>query len=154
MPTISSSATVSAAFGGTTTVIPFAAQHVGNKLRDVVAAYHALATKGSVIDYAFHMIIADPTEETVTSDIPAMVEQGMGSIKIFMTYDRLKVEDEKLLDVLPRRTAIGRDGVRARREPRHALLDGAARWSRKATSRRNTTRWRIRGSPRPRRSRG
>ena len=93
-------ATVSAAFGGTTTVIPFAAQQVGNKLRDVVAAYHALATKGSVIDYAFHMIIADPTEETVTSDIPAMVEQGMGSIKIFMTYDRLKVEDEKLLDVL------------------------------------------------------
>ena len=93
-------ATVSAAFGGTTTVIPFAAQQVGNKLRDVVAAYHALATKGAVIDYAFHMIIADPTEETVTSDIPAMVEQGMGSIKIFMTYDRLKVEDEKLLDVL------------------------------------------------------
>ena len=39
-------ATVSAAFGGTTTVIPFAAQQVGNELRDVVADYHALAAQG------------------------------------------------------------------------------------------------------------
>ena len=69
-------------------------------LREVVDDYHALATKGAVIDYAFHMIIADPTEETVTSDMPALVEQGHGSIKIFMTYDRLKVDDEQLLDVL------------------------------------------------------
>src|SRR5215475_12258425 len=56
------SATVSAVFGGTTTVISFAAQHVGLKLDEVVDAYHALARKGAVIDYAFHMIIADPNE--------------------------------------------------------------------------------------------
>ena len=43
------SATVSAAFGGTTTVISFAAQHVGLKLDEVVEAYHALAKKGAVI---------------------------------------------------------------------------------------------------------
>ena len=55
------SATVSAAFGGTTTVIPFAAQHVGMKLPQVLEDYHALAKKGAVIDYAFHMIIADQT---------------------------------------------------------------------------------------------
>ena len=59
------SATVSAAFGGTTTVISFAAQHVGMKLPQVVEDYHALAKKGAVIDYAFHMIIADPTKETL-----------------------------------------------------------------------------------------
>ncbi len=34
------SATVSAAFGGTTTVIPFAAQHRGQSLRQVVEEYH------------------------------------------------------------------------------------------------------------------
>ncbi len=95
------SATVSAAFGGTTTVIPFAAQHVGLNLRQVVADYKALAARGAVIDYALHMIIADATQETVASDIPAMVEaEGIGSIKMFMTYDRLKVDDEKFLDVL------------------------------------------------------
>src|SRR3984885_2554455 len=94
------SATVSAAFGGTTTVIPFAAQHVGMKLPQVLEDYHALAKKGAVIDYAFHMIIADPTKETLETDLPALIKQGHGSIKIFMTYDRLKIEDEPLLDIL------------------------------------------------------
>src|SRR5712691_12688438 len=59
------SATVSAAFGGTTTVISFAAQHIGLHLDEVLDAYHVLARKGAVIDYAFHMIIADPTEATL-----------------------------------------------------------------------------------------
>src|SRR5690349_22725695 len=83
------SATTSAAFGGTTTVIPFAAQHVGMKLPQVLEEYHALARKGAVIDYAFHMIIADPTRETLKTDLPRLIKQGHGSIKIFMTYDRL-----------------------------------------------------------------
>src|ERR1700754_792449 len=69
-------ATTSAAFGGTTTVIPFAAQHVGMQLHQVVSDYHALARKGAVIDYAFHMIIADPTAETLAHDIPALVKEG------------------------------------------------------------------------------
>src|SRR4051812_2129546 len=94
------SATVSAAFGGTTTVIPFAAQHVGMKLPQVLEEYHALAKKGAVIDYAFHMIIADPTKETLEKDLPDLIKQGHGSIKIFMTYDRLKIDDEPLLDIL------------------------------------------------------
>jgi dihydropyrimidinase len=47
------SATVSAAFGGTTTVISFAAQHVGMRLPQVLEEYHALARKGAVIDYSF-----------------------------------------------------------------------------------------------------
>ncbi|MFI4995346.1 MAG: dihydropyrimidinase, partial [Hyphomicrobiales bacterium] len=94
------SATISAAYGGTTTVIPFAAQHRGMRLRDVVADYHKLAERGAVIDYAFHMIIANPTRETLEEDIPALVEEGHSSLKLFMTYDRLKVEDEELLDVL------------------------------------------------------
>jgi dihydropyrimidinase len=94
------SATISAAFGGTTTVIPFAAQHRGMKLREVVADYHKLAERGAVIDYAFHMIIANPTRETLDEDIPALVEKGHSSLKVFMTYDRLKVDDEELLDVL------------------------------------------------------
>src|ERR1700712_6078884 len=93
-------APASAAFGGTTTVISFAAQHVGMALPEVLSDYHALAKKGAIIDYAFHMIIADPTLETLEKDIPALVKQGHGSIKIFMTYDRLKIDDEPLLDIL------------------------------------------------------
>jgi dihydropyrimidinase len=94
------SATVSAAFGGTTTVIPFAAQHLGMKLDEVVDVYHALAGKGAVIDYAFHMIIADPTEATLKDHIPKLVKAGHATIKVFMTYDRIKLDDTQLLDVL------------------------------------------------------
>jgi dihydroorotase-like cyclic amidohydrolase len=94
------SATVSAAFGGTTTVISFAAQHVGLRLDEVVEAYHALAKRGAVIDYAFHMIIADPTEATLKDHVPKLVRAGHATIKVFMTYDRLKLDDTQLLDVL------------------------------------------------------
>jgi dihydropyrimidinase len=94
------SATISAAFGGTTTVISFAAQHVGMNLMTVVSDYLALAKKGAIIDYTFHMIVADPTDATLKEHIPALVSQGHSSIKLFMTYDRLKVDDEQLLDVL------------------------------------------------------
>src|SRR3974390_2048689 len=94
------SATTSAAFGGTTSVICFAAQHVGMKLPQVLEAYHAQARRGAVIDYAFHMIIADPTKETLEHDLPALIRKGHGSIKVFMTYDLLKIDDEPLLDIL------------------------------------------------------
>ena len=94
------SATTAAAFGGTTTVVSFAAQHVGMCLTRVVEDYHALAKKGAVVDYAFHMILTDPTEETLARELPPLVKAGHTSIKVFMTYDRLKIDDVQLLDVL------------------------------------------------------
>jgi dihydropyrimidinase len=101
------SATASAAIGGTTTVISFAAQHVGKRLRTVVDDYAALARRGAMIDYAFHMIISDTTGPTLTEDIPALTREGHTSIKVFMTYDKLKVDDETLLDVLSSARAVG-----------------------------------------------
>src|SRR5260370_18418093 len=94
------SATTSAAFGGTRTVLPFAAQHVGHALDRVLADYHKVAEKGAVIDYAFHMIIADPTEATLKTHIPKLVKEGHASIKVFMTYDKIKLDDEQVLNVL------------------------------------------------------
>ena len=94
------SATASAALGGTTSVIAFAAQHVGMNATRVVEDYAALARKGALVDYSFHIIVADPTRATLTEDLPALIRQGHASLKVFMTYDRLKVDDEQLLDVL------------------------------------------------------
>jgi dihydropyrimidinase len=94
------SATRAAAFGGTTTVIAFAAQHRGSNLMQVVADYQALARKGAVIDYTFHLIVADPTEVTIKEHLPVLIAQGHGSLKVFMTYDLLQVADEPFLDVL------------------------------------------------------
>ena len=94
------SATMSAALGGTTTVICFAAQHRGMNLMTVVADYMALAKKGAVIDYAFHMILTDPNEVTLKEHVPALVAQGHSTLKVFMTYDLLNVGDVGLLDIL------------------------------------------------------
>jgi dihydropyrimidinase len=94
------SATTSAAFGGTTSVIAFAAQHRGHDLMKVVTDYSALAAKGAVIDYTFHMIVTDPTETTIKEYLPTLIRQGHGSVKVFMTYDLLQVRDEPFLDVL------------------------------------------------------
>lgn len=94
------SATTSAAFGGTTTVLCFAAQHRGMDLMTVVDDYMALARKGAVVDYSFHLIIANPSDVTLEEHVPALVAQGHSTLKVFMTYDLLQVEDEKLLDIL------------------------------------------------------
>ena len=94
------SATRSAAAGATTTVIPFACQHRGGRLREVAAEYHALARQGALVDYALHLIVTDPTPECLQSDLPELVGTGHASIKVFMTYDAMRIPDEQLLDVL------------------------------------------------------
>ena len=101
------SGTVSAAFGGTTTILPFAAQHRGMKIPAVIADYAARARAKAVIDYGFHLILADPTPEALEVDLPAAVAQGITSLKVYMTYDRLKLDDHQLLDVL---AAADREG--------------------------------------------
>jgi len=94
------SATVSAAFGGTTTVIPFSAQHRGQSLRRVVEEYHAAAEPKAVIDYAFHLIISDPTEQVMGQELPALIRDGYTSFKVYMTYDLLRLDDRQMLDIL------------------------------------------------------
>lgn len=94
------SATTSAAMGGTTTVITFAAQHVGMSLTKVADDCHVMAERGAVVDYAFHLILADPRPEVLKDELPALARAGHGSLKVFMTYDRLRVDDTQFLDVL------------------------------------------------------
>lgn len=93
-------ATASAAVGGTTTVIPFAAQHVGMSLTRVVEDYHEAARRGAIVDYAFHMILCDPRPEVLAEELPPLARSGHASLKVFLTYDRLRIEDAQFLDVL------------------------------------------------------
>jgi imidazolonepropionase-like amidohydrolase len=102
------SASVAAAFGGTTTIVPFAAQHRGMSLPKVVADYHACAGPKAVIDYGFHLIVSDPTEQALTQDLPALIRAGYTSFKVYMTYDMLKLDDGQMLDVLE---LAGREGA-------------------------------------------
>jgi dihydropyrimidinase len=94
------SATVAAAFGGTTTIIPFAAQHRGNSIIAVVDDYAKRAAEKAVVDYGFHLIIADPTPKALDEELPQMVKRGITSFKVYMTYELLRLNDEQMLDVL------------------------------------------------------
>ncbi len=90
----------SAACGGTTTIIPFAAQIKGQSLRAAVEDYHQRAQGKSAVDYAFHLIVSDPTPQVLAEELPALIEEGYTSFKVYMTYDDLKLDDRQMLEVL------------------------------------------------------
>jgi len=94
------SATVSAAYGGTTTIIPFAAQHKGQSLIDITDDYAKRAAEKAVIDYAFHLIVSDPTVHALDIELPKLIWRGITSFKVYMTYEKLKLDDYQILDVL------------------------------------------------------
>jgi dihydropyrimidinase len=93
------SGTRSAACGGTTTVIPFAAQAKGQSLRAAVQDYHGRAEGRAHVDYAFHLIVSDPTPKVLEEELPALIAEGYTSFKVYMTYDDLKLDDGQMLDV-------------------------------------------------------
>jgi dihydropyrimidinase len=114
--------TVSAAFGGTTTIIPFAAQHRGTSVTSTVADYHERARTKAVIDYGFHLIIGEPTDEVLNEELPAAIRQGITSFKVYMTYPKWRLEDYQLLDVL---SVAEREGALVMV---HAENDDMIRW--------------------------
>jgi dihydropyrimidinase len=66
----------------------------------VVADYHARAEPRAFIDYAFHLIVSDPSEDVLGVQLPALIREGYASLKVYMTYDALRLTDRQLLDVL------------------------------------------------------
>ncbi|MBI3708754.1 MAG: dihydropyrimidinase [Proteobacteria bacterium] len=92
--------TRSAACGGTTTIIPFACQVKGRSLREAVQDYHRRADGKAMIDYAFHLIVSDPSDQVLGQELPALIKDGYTSFKVYMTYDELKLDDRQMLDVL------------------------------------------------------
>ncbi|MDP6388258.1 MAG: amidohydrolase family protein, partial [Alphaproteobacteria bacterium] len=84
------SGTRSAAIGGNTTILPFACQFRGESLRAVVEDYHARAEGKAVIDYAFHLIVSDASDPVMGQELPALIEDGYTSFKIYMTYPDLR----------------------------------------------------------------
>ncbi|MDA0764023.1 MAG: dihydropyrimidinase [Proteobacteria bacterium] len=92
-------ATMSAAAGGSTTILPFAMQEKGQSLRKCVEDYHKKATNNLYIDTSFHLIISDPSPQVLGQELPALARDGYTSFKVFMTYDDLVLNDAELLEV-------------------------------------------------------
>ena len=93
------SGTRSAAFGGNTLIMPFCLQQKGESLRQAVKDYNAKAEGQCLIDVSFHLIISDPTPGILGQELPALVDDGYTSFKVFMTYQDLALTDYQLLEV-------------------------------------------------------
>ena len=94
------SGTLSAICGGTTTVMPFCLQEGGRTMREVLTEYHAKAEGQSWCDVSFHLIVADPTPQLLGQELPALIEDGYTSFKVFMTYEDLRLNDFEILQTM------------------------------------------------------
>ncbi|MGC9270425.1 dihydropyrimidinase [Acidiphilium sp.] len=93
------SASTSAFAGGTTTAITFSTQFKGYPIGPALSGYQQRAAR-SMMDYSFHQIITDPTDTVINQEIPALIAAGIRSLKVFLTYDPLHVDDRGLLRIL------------------------------------------------------
>ncbi|MDO9708987.1 dihydropyrimidinase [Paracraurococcus lichenis] len=93
------SASTSAFAGGTTSVVCFVPQWKGEGILPRLADYEQRAARG-MLDYSFHQIITDPTEEVLEREVPQIVAKGIRSLKVFLTYEPLHLSDEEYIKVL------------------------------------------------------
>src|SRR5688572_13658472 len=95
--------TRAAAFGGTTTLIDFAIQDFGQGLYPAFEGWQAKAEGKAVIDYAFHMIVRELTDQ-VAGDMDRMAKHdGVTSFKLFMAYPGVfQVDDATIFRALLR----------------------------------------------------
>jgi dihydropyrimidinase len=87
------SGTIAAAHGGTTSIVDFAIQYKGQRLHDAWETWMKKADGKAAIDYGFHMIITDLTDQ-VEEEMDALVRQGVTSFKLFMAYPGVFMLDD------------------------------------------------------------
>lgn len=76
-----------------------ARQH--ESLLPLVEEYSALADGNSYCDYGLHLILTNPTVKILKEELPMLaLEQGITSVKLYMTYDAMKLRDREILDIM------------------------------------------------------
>ena len=86
--------TVSAAFGGTTTIIDFAQQFQGESPRLALERRLAAAEPQCCVDYAFHIILTDANRDAL-AQLPDIIEsEGVSSFKLYMAYPGVLMVDD------------------------------------------------------------
>jgi dihydropyrimidinase len=89
-------------------VIAFASQKkTETSVVPCITNYHTRAKDQSYCDYGFHLILTNPTPEIMKSEMPLLIEQGITSVKLYMTYEPLKLGDSQLLEVLMSARSLG-----------------------------------------------
>ncbi len=85
--------TRAAAWGGTTTIIDFAVQTHGQRVQDGLAAWHEKAAGNCAVDYGFHQIIGEVTEDSLQA-MDGLLNEGVSSFKLFMAYPGVFYSDD------------------------------------------------------------
>ena len=92
--------------GGTTTTVSFIPQWKGHGVWDRFVDYKARAATG-MLDHAFHQIISDPTDAVMNDEVPRVVAEGVRSLKVFLTYEPLHLNDAQYIRVLEAARQLG-----------------------------------------------
>jgi dihydropyrimidinase len=101
------SGTRAAAFGGTTTIVDFAIQARGTRMRQALDTWWKKAEGRAAIDYGLHMIITDLGTSGL-EDMDDMVREGVASFKLFMAYPNvLMVDDATIFKALSQTSKNG-----------------------------------------------
>jgi dihydropyrimidinase len=96
------SGTLAAACGGTTTVIDFVDPQPEQTMAEALRLRQAEAAGEVAIDYGLHMTVptwhgADPAR---LGEIPAMLDAGCATFKLYQAYDRMELDDAALYRVM------------------------------------------------------
>ncbi|EDX86249.1 dihydropyrimidinase [Synechococcus sp. PCC 7335] len=88
------SGTISAAFGGTTTIIDFAQQFQGESPKLALDRRLADAAPQCCVDYGFHVILTDANADAI-AELPDLVNhEGVSSFKLYMAYPGVMMVDD------------------------------------------------------------
>lgn len=86
--------------GGATLVIDFASQDKGgHTLKEGLDKWHKKADGKCSCDYSFHMSIVEWNEET-EKEVQDMIDAGITSFKLYMTYPTMIVNDSDLYRIM------------------------------------------------------
>jgi dihydropyrimidinase len=96
--------TRAAAIGGTTTIVDFAIQARGTKMRDALDTWWKKAEGKACIDYGLHMIVTDLGNAGL-EDMDHLVHEGVASFKMFMAYPNVLMVDDATIFKALRQTA-------------------------------------------------
>lgn len=99
------SGTRAAISGGTTSIVDFGTQYKGESLMEGFRNWQKKAEKGASCDYGFHMSISDWNENS-KKECQKMMEEGLSTFKIYMTYD-IQVDDEEMFEILEELKRVG-----------------------------------------------
>ena len=92
--------TRAAILGGTTFVIDYASQDKGgHTLKEGLERWHQKADGKCSCDYSFHMSIVEWNDRT-EQEVQDMIDAGITSFKLYMTYPAMIVNDRDLYKIL------------------------------------------------------